>query len=368
MRMKKILILAATVALSAACSHNFEVNPVSKDGGQIGFGSWAESLTKARVQGSNTWTNGDDFAVYGFKDKTTPAPSTVFAHDGTNDVVVSYDGSKWDYDHHRFWDVNYDSYTFYAVSPASIGVNATALNPQTGVMTSASITFAGNDNDILVADEKTVNKTDGENYFNGYGTVPLVFNHVASLFDLKVKKHADIGDAVVAITSITLSNMDVTGTFNVSGYTATTFKDASGTAPVVAWTPTATGSYTNTSGVTSVATLPTDVTDDAAGDFLINTLIAMPQTLRTSGDAKQTVTISYTITPANGDTMTYENKSFDLEAFDDADDTDNDDTHISSWIPGKHYTYFITINAHAIMFSATINDWTTQSGYHYLVN
>jgi hypothetical protein len=56
-----------------------------------------------------------------------------------------------------------------------------------------------------------------------------------------------------------------------------------------------------------------------------------------------------------------------LADFDDVNDDAQDDTKIGSWEPGKHYTLYITIGAHAITFSATITDWTAVSGYNYLV-
>ena len=343
MRMKKLMILAVAAIALAACSKTFDTK--KSEGAAIGFNTWTEQLTKVRTQGSSTFASGDDFAVYGYKEVTSPASkTTVF-----DDVDVNYNGSAWAYTPARFWDQATDSYTFYAVSPTEVGTAATVA-PQTGVIASASITFEGNDNDILVADEKTVAKAD-------YGDdVAMVFNHIASLVDFKVKKHTNLGNATVAITSFGLSNIDNTGTFAVDTYTSTH--------PDVVWTATAhTGAYSNTSGVTSVAALPTNV--GTSGDFLINNLVAMPQTFRTDSNI-QTVSIAYTITDeaSNGSTFS---TSFNLKLFDDVDDTDNTDTIIPGWVAGKHYTFYITINANKINFTASITDWTTESGYNYLV-
>ena len=352
--MKRYILIVAAVALATvSCSRNYDVNPAG-EGAEIGFGTWAENLTKARVPGSNTFTNGDDFAVYGYKEVTSPASkTTVF-----DDVVVSTtDGTTWTYTPTRFWDPSTDSYTFFAVSPAAIGTAAT-VTPQTGEITSASITFAGNDNDILVADKKTVAKAN-------YGqTVPIVFNHIASLVDFKVDKDTNLGDAVLAITSFSISNIDKIGTFGVSdAYTSTH--------PVVTWNcdnsdAANLGTYTNTSGVTSVATLPTDVANTAGAEFLIDSLVAMPQAFRTTGN-KQTVNIEYTIKDEANNVSTY-TKSFDLKLFDDVDDRDNEDTIIAGWEAGKHYTFIITIDANKIDFSASITPWVTATGYNYLLN
>ena len=339
--MKKYLILALTAALAAVgCSKSFEVEPAS--GTAVGFSTWTNVLTKARTAGSSTFVNGDDFNVYGFK-TINAANTTVF-----NGDAVSYDGTDWTYDNLRFWDPNASSYTFYAASPADKIASADA---QTGEFTSNSIAFAGNDNDVLVADKKVVAKADYNNPVN------LSFNHIASLVDFKVKKHAEIAAATVAVTSFQLNNIDNVGTFSVNdAYTSSH--------PVVTWSPTARGAYSNTSGVTSVATLPDNVGTDGS-DFLINNLIAMPQTFRTDANI-QTVTIEYSIT-SGGDTVT-NTATFNLKTFDNVDDKDNEDTLIGGWEGGKHYTFYITINANAIVFTASITDWVTpDNGYHYLL-
>ena len=338
--MKKYLILALTAALAAVgCSKSFEVEPAS--GTAVGFSTWTNVLTKARTAGSSTFVN-DDFNVYGFK-TINAANTTVF-----NGDAVSYDGTDWTYDNLRFWDPNASSYTFYAASPADKIASADA---QTGEFTSNSIAFAGNDNDVLVADKKVVAKADYNNPVN------LSFNHIASLVDFKVKKHAEIAAATVAVTSFQLNNIDNVGTFSVNdAYTSSH--------PVVTWSPTARGAYSNTSGVTSVATLPDNVGTDGS-DFLINNLIAMPQTFRTDANI-QTVTIEYSIT-SGGDTVT-NTATFNLKTFDNVDDKDNEDTLIGGWEGGKHYTFYITINANAIVFTASITDWVTpDNGYHYLL-
>ena len=340
--MKRILILAAVAALTAsACTKSFEAVPTQ--GSSLGFGTWANVLTKARTAGSSTFVNGDDFNVYGFK-TISSANTTVFDGD-----VVSFDGTDWTYSDLRFWDTNASSYTFYAASPAGLTASADA---QTGEFTSNSITFAGNDNDILVADKAVVANADFNNLVN------LSFNHIASLVDFKVKKHAEIAAATVSVTSFQISDIDNVGSFSVSNTYATDSH------PDVTWNATARGMYSNTSGVTSVATLPDDIGTDGS-DFLINHLVAMPQSFRTDSN-KQTVTIEYTIT-SGGDTIT-NSATFDLKTFDNEDDKDNEDTLIGGWEGGKHYTFYITINANAITFSASIADWVTaDNGYHYLL-
>lgn len=365
MRIYKFLIIAAVAFFAAGCAHTFEATPTEAPA--ISLGSWAENLTKAnRTQGGNDFVATDDFAVYGYKDKTTTAPENVF--DGVVVTAAGETGSlTWSYSPLRFWDTNYDTYTFYAISPAAVGTATTAHNVQAGTFTSASIPFAGNDNDILVADKKVVNKTDGTGNFNNWGKVGLVFNHIATLFDLKIKKATNLqGTGItVRVKSVELQGLANTGTFSVSA----AYTDNH---PQVTWTPSATGNYTNASGVTPVtipdspAYLVVTGTDASGANFLINNLIAMPQSL-----TSKTIAINYVIEVREGDTLVdsvEHTASIDLAGFDNSDDAANTGTKITTWESGKHYTYFITIDAHAIQFEASVTNWTTVNGFYYLVD
>ena len=379
MRMKKLLILAVAAITLASCSNTFEIK--HHEGSEIGFGTWAESLTRteARVQGTSTFLAGDTFAVYGYKDKSTPAPATVF-----DDVVVTASGNPvdtWAYENPRFWDATYDSYTFFAISPSVIGTEAdgtnssTNVNPQTGAFTTRAITFGGADNDILVADKKTVNKTDGSGNFNTWATVPMVFNHVASLVDIKVKKAPSLSNATVTVSAFELSDIDNVGQLTVTN----AYTDSH---PVVSWTGTARTTYSPGDGVnddvdiSSPITIaedtafdPASPTDPAAATALIKNLVVLPQTFRASnGSNPQKITMTYKIAVTGSADVEFADKVLYFYDFDDVNDADNTDTAIASWAPGKHYTLYITIDAHAINFSATITDWTAVSGYYYLVN
>ncbi len=362
MRMNKIIFLAAVAVAVAACSKTYDAKPVSEQ--EIGFKTWNETLTKAHDPSGSSFAENDNFNVYGFK---TLSSGNVDVFEGT---VVTNGATAWTYAPLRFWDPDATSYTFYAVSPAGLLDGTGASATTAGVFTSEAITFDGK-TDILVA-----NKT---NVTTKTSPVTLPFTHIASLLDLKVKKTDDLEYASedannyikVAITSISLTNIDGAGTFTVSAYA-----EASPYAPTLSsstWTSSgSTGytTYTNTSGYTEV-TLPDDINTSTVGaNDLISKLVVMPQEFRTDGSADQTVTIAYTITVADNGNTTATNytSSFDLKEFDDSDDTANNGTLVASWAPNTHYTYTITIGANAITFTASINDWSTNTGYHYLIN
>lgn len=346
-----IFIAAALVLATVSCSKIYDATPVGHDA-PIGFGSWAEFLTKARTPGSSAFTDGDAFVVEGIKNPTG-TPVVVF----DNTEVTTTDGTTWTYTDTRYWDLDATGYVFYAVSSPDTGLTL----EDDGTVSATSVTFSGENNDILLADEVEVAPA-------AYGEpVHLVFRHVGALVDLKVKKTAGLDGATVAITDFQLEGIDGTATFSVTGYTSNT--------PTVAWgTGDGATTYTSTSGVTDV-TLPTDVSSSTADD-LINTLIVMPQTLTDTKILK----ISYTITDAANNVNTFTDKTVKLNLFDDTDyptdddtSTDgnqyNDGTKLTSWAAATHYIYTLTIDAKEIDFTAEIVDWATPAtnAYYYLV-
>ena len=397
MRMKKYLFLALTAAIAAVgCSKSFEVAPTPTDYAPIGFGTWTEHLTKAeaRVQGSSTFLAGDTFAAYGSKTRASGDPTTVTVFD---DDVVTASGSPltWSYTTPRFWDTNYTSYIFYGVSPSAVGT-AAEVNAQTGAITTAAITFAGNDNDILIAEKTTVAKGDAP-YFNNYGTVNMVFNHAAALVDLKVKKAPSLANATVTVSALALENIQNAGVLSIAtgDYTKTTATSTTAANITVAsWSNTGTGSYGPASGVTPVdISSPIAIAEDTAFDAetpatpaaatdLITSLVVKPQAFTAPTDRenpanasnataqKLTITYQITVTDANSNTSTNEyTGTLWLSDFDGIDNDAQAADYIGSWQPAKHYIFYVTLDAHEIKFSASINAWdsTVINGYNYLI-
>jgi len=386
-----IFFIAAALLAAVSCGKIYDATPVNTDRA-IGFGSWTEQMTKARTQGSSTFVSGDDFAVYGYKEASS-TKTTVF--DG---VAVTYNGTNWDYDNHVYWDASSDSYTFYGVSPASAKTGAT-ITAQTGAISLASITFEGDNGDVLIADKTVVLKDDGDatpetalTYFNSYGAVHIYFNHAASLVDIKVKKSPNLNGIDVKLQSISLDNMKDAGVLSIAtgDYTGSaTGRPYIPNIAIASWTsPTGTHSYFPADGVTPVKgdvdntaaisstnqkTISEDTSFDpanpvtpAASTTLFDNLVVMPQTFGASGDSgSQKISLSYTI----GDDPTVYAREAYLADFDSTDDADQEDTKADTGFqPGKHYILYLTIDAHAISFTATIAPWADVTGYHYIIN
>ena len=358
MRMKKLILFAAMAAMAVSCAKTSEVNPVSEQA--IGFDTWTSNLTKSTHA---AFPVGATFNVFGYKEKNSVL-TTVF--DG--DVVTLKSDASWGYNNIRMWDRTQTKYTFFAIAPAGLlGENPSPSPAQNGHFVTEDITFDGKYPDVLIAQKKEVVAAD-------YGKpVDLVFKPQAALFDLKFKKAKNLKEASLKINSVSINNIETKGNITVSNYDGN--KN-----PVITWNladPSVKGSFNHTNGnveATVPVTIPVNVEHGTGNSqFLINNLVVMPQTLIDGG---QQLVINYTIT-FSGQPITHE-VTVDLNKFDITDMQDNlgrdeasqngDDAYITAWEPGKHYTYYLTINADLISFTATISDWTDQDAFHYIIN
>lgn len=390
MRMKKLMILAAVAAIAAtACTKTFEVEPTP--GTAIGFGTWANTLTKtshAAGSGNTAFTNGETFDVFGFKTINT-TDFGVFVGD---DVSYNSTTRAWSYAPLRFWDPAATSYTFFAILPSGKLKNETTSDYETtGAFQTIDLEFSDPTaltNDILVADKTLRGKDAGV-----FPTtdVTLAFNHMASSVDLKVKKDAVLHDAVVKVTALALVNISNKRKFTIEYGTVAPNVNK----PIPTWNDAETTGTMGTAGVYTVldgessgddVTVTAETTYNAdysrnegssSGDYagsanLFSDYVLMPQTLEAGN---QKIRLSYTIKV--GDEVaanTYNNVEIDIRDFFATDAKLNKNTdgsalndRITAWEYGKHYTYYITIGANAINFTASVNDWDNVTGYHYLV-
>ena len=369
--MKKLMILATCAAIAAvACTKIHEVTPVTQ-GPEIGFGTWADVMTKGRTATDTNFGSGDKFNVFGSK-TVSSTTSVVF-----NGDEVSFDGTNWNYSPARFWDPSASGYNFFAISPAELlptdmSAAAKETAATTGAFSTKELTFDGTvAYDVLVAKKTPVAPA-------AYNTpVNLDFQHVASLVDVKIKKSYALKDATVTVTAISLENIVKKGTYNVASYVTTAGADLN--KPVVAvanWTPAAseaTGSFAGTTGAVGQYGYASVEGEALSGTPLnaFTSFVAMPQALvPATGANPQQIKISYTITTTVGETITHSNKTVAFAAFDTVDNKVNTDTQAATaWNPNTHYIYTLTLDAHKIDFTASITNWdsTVIYGYYNLV-
>ena len=373
MRNKQFILIAAVAIVTASCAHSFEAKETQQSA--IGFGTWAEQLTKAeaRVPGTNTFKVGDTFNIYGYN-TINSTEKNIF--DG--DVVEATSGdpaSEWTYSPLRFWDPTASSYTFYAVSPSGILYSAPTdaqSGAYNGLFVSTSRTFNGHNNDNLVATKKEVPNSEYAH------PVLMQFNHVASLIDVKIKKDAALpAEAKLKITSASLVNVKSVGAFTVVSY------DNSSKKPNTTWTASTLTNYPWEATPPMVVGQKTEYSGTAAGtttgedQYLFQNFVLLHQTLNPADNAPtlhieyKIVTREATTEPAVAEISTEYTANIAIKDFVTTDCTNNQGdspTYAStSWAPGTHYIYTVTIGANAIVFTAEINNWDVVNGYRYLL-
>ena len=359
--MKKILIFAVAVLAAVACSRTYEVKETASV--PIGFGTWTETLTKVP---KTDFAVNDIFDVFGYKwkgaEESQTDATTVF--DGID--VKKTDATTWTYagigsQTAKYWDPSFAGYTFYAAYPNDI---LSTAPPQTGLFITNELTYDGLNEQLLIADKKTVVSGNNGN------AVDLKFEHCGALVDFKFKKHSDLQNCAVSVTSFSLANIRTKGTFEVASYDGSSNKPVGATVASVTglgWTPDDANTVNTTGTPYAISSAATSAANATAQVDLISNLVVMPQQFAT-GDGAQTFTIEYTITDESSQVNTYTPAAIEIKSFDLTDDTQNDST-VGQWMPGYHYTYIITINANSIKFSASIENWAEESNAHYyLIN
>ena len=375
--MKKIILFAAIAAMAVSCAKTGEVNPVS--GKAIAFDTWTSNLTKSV---HTQFASGSNFAVYGYKETEDPAAkTTVF-----NGDKVSYDGSSWNYTGVRFWDRTTDKYVFFAVAPY-------AQNPQ-------------NQNIPLIQSMDV--ETAMRSYFGYCGAkyrqknyllrqeIPEYPCYVSEGDDVKVKKVDNLTEAVLKIEDIELRNIRSTGHYSNVGYSnleTTLDRPTSATVnsvPGLGWTPALDSedkplvtNYNNEHG-TPIEPLPSIAANVGGGVnnavSVIENLVVMPQVLGSQVNDQrisngQKLYIKYSISFSN-EKITHE-REINLCDFDNSDlaatagrteEEQNQGEFIFNWMPNKHYTYYLTINADIITFTASVDNWADVDTFHYIIN
>ena len=257
---KSLFIIAAAVALFAACEDNDAIRKDLKDGdtesnGVIGFTSFTEKVTKAENSESlYSWTffnHQESFQVWARKNNQPL--KEIF--DGTKVTVTENAGVyTYSYSPERYWDKVADNYFFYAAAPAPAdgaawswtfnGGNTIIDGPSTinkGYFTIAGDNFALNgvnlqsvenggattalknvfktatnnsktDVDLLIADDAPVAKS----FYNKANpdAVNLNFIHILSKLNITVSTSLDENDYDVDLLGFEVKNVPNTGSFN----------------------------------------------------------------------------------------------------------------------------------------------------------
>lgn len=365
--MKKSLFILVAAAGIVACSQNDMINVAEEIDAPIGFTKvYVEKSTKAFTTGAYTTANfeteGNTFAVYGFKTTATQTNARVF--DGKvvtyqSGLTVSTNGygstTDWAYSPLVYWDKTATEYNFYAYAPDASKFTGTVAFSTDNDPTSFSISgFNQATSQPAMIDLMTdltsksgTNKVQG----NAIGTndVAFTFGHILSNINVQMAVSpalkADNTNNPVSVVSISLGAIKMDGTY---AYASSSF------AWTLASTPnTASFAGTQTSGYVfaSDALKASDVEFTAVP--AMTDLLFVPQTV----DAAYQFTIRYKIKDEVFD------KTIALSEF-----KNTSNAGLATWAPGYKYTYNIVIGPDPILFDiAAVSGWADGGIYTYTI-
>lgn len=202
--MRKINLFAVMTAVVAttftACTNTEDVAmPEQK---VLDFSVFANKNTRAAETGTTLKTNGKTFGVWGYSTFGTTV-TDVFVNE---DVKYNGTTSAWEYSPLKFWDSrsSYEFYAYYPYKDNGVTIDATSKNITVTDFTVASA--VADHVDLMLAGK--VARAAGST-----SEVQFDFNHLLSNINLSFKKHAQIENAKVTLTSVKIYGMNQKGTF-----------------------------------------------------------------------------------------------------------------------------------------------------------
>ena len=376
--MKKSLFIIAAAALVVGCASKEVKNDIAPT--PIGFTKvYIENGTRAFQTGAYTTTNfeteGNTFAVYGFKTTSSQTNARVF-----NNVTVTYTSglttstngygaaTDWAYSPLVYWDKTATAYNFYAYAPDDSKFTGTAAFTTDNDPTTFSIsgfqqaTTQGDMIDLMtdMSSKGGTNSVTGNSI--GTNDVEFTFTHILSNINILMAVSADLkSDSVdnpVTVDSIEIGAIKMDGTYSYdNGYkwtlanspTEQTFEATVTNNAVFA----SNELKANSNSISSGGTLPAGSVGLDSVPSLTD-LLFVPQAL-TADEYK--IWIKYQI-----DEEIF-HKTISLSDF-----TNNQDASLSTWQPGYKYNYVLIIGPTPILFDIeAINDWGDGGTYTYTV-
>ena len=345
--MKKLFLLAVSVALFAACSEKVQINESPEI--PIDFTrSFIEKGTKALYTTGNFATHGNTMGVFGWKNNSSTYTQVFSDQKVDYDVTASGD---WGYSPKKYWDSNANNYVFYAYAPHSSAFTGTVTAPTSTSANSFAITgfvqntTVANQIDLLVDLTSKINYTDNRSTQSPKPEVSFTFSHILSQVNFVMGVSSNLKDDEtanpVAVQSVTLKNVNKQGNYSYnSGW-----KWSSQSSPVNF------SATTKTVSNKTVVFASTELETTAVGIPGLEEMLLIPGSVST-----YTITVNYTI-----GTEPYE-RTINLTDF------KNGNASLSEWAIGNNYIYNLTIGPEPIEFaSPTISGWATGGTYSYTI-
>ncbi len=345
--MRKVFVLAATVAALASCAKNEVVLTPSSEKAEISYNVAPKTKSLSTTQSDFSQSNVFASWAYYLPKGKNWAANSADAKDYIVNSTISYQtaGNWKETNKSYYWPKDGGSLTFFAYSLNKSDLTLSGNNSiftcykSTGV--AGAIDLDDNKNtDFLVADIAK-DKTANEQKYT-YNGVPTLFRHRLSRVACTVVKAEEYQNKKFELTAINFVNVSHYGNYTQTGTPSTgsiqdaTYKDfwlPSGTKVSEVYTPATTGA------TQVITTTKSDVASE-------NVVIYMPQSFADNADAK--IQVIYTITTTVGDGEVVENCEFTAPL---------KTVFPNNWEMGKKYTVNLTFSLDEITWDPAVEDW-----------
>lgn len=330
MRVKSLLVIAATVAFSA-CAEKIS-SPLQEE---IGFKAVAYRATKAEVYGpiGSNYADGEHFGVYAYHKDANNAWVT---EEYMDNVEISKDGDVWRNSSKRYYWPRQGNLTFICYSPYQFdGTVEVSRENGLSIANFIASTDTAKQVDLMDADPIC-------NMTNQSTPVGVTFKHILSRIEFKFKSQEDYSSS--NITAIAVDGLVVHNVLTKANYQ----EQYSGSPIAVtrSW-----GGHQEPKNYTliddNVAAVAVAI-DGATVASLKKPILVIPQNLndvkwQQGSEEFDAVELSYTITFENG------SQSSTTAYF----------STKQEWKVGKKYIYTVAIGLNEITFTPEVEDWDT---------
>lgn len=330
--MKKILILAVTVAATVACTKNSIIHEEPDTPIRMNPAAQISTKTQTGPVNGTAYPQAESFGVFAFYDKNITAGSSWgndFSTTYINGVEFRYKTDAWTSDSPYYWPKQ-GSLVFAGYSPFKAAAKGNAAIPGGWDGTGKCIRFTdyvnpkyadgtqNTQNDLMWFDAATTSAQNNSPY-------PAAFKHALAQLAFNVKAADALAESQLTIKKIELLNVKSQGSF------------ASKPTPI--WTNgSAAETYIIHDSRTGAGKAGTTITTTGTS-YPASGVLVIPQD-------QTAVKVYYTMKYNNGK---------DGDQYLDFDFTS---TPASTWAAGTRYTYNITLTATGqITIKATIDDW-----------
>ena len=298
--------------------------------------------------------NADYFFVWG-KKTVSGVPSSVFTGDK---VVLKNLGSNtndpmddiWTYTNSRFWDMGASYYDFLAFSGTPL--SAISCNSESGGSLTATVTYdpTVNQCDILAA---FYQRAKGNAEAISTATVHMPFQHVLSAVRVTIYNDTpgNLSTPDITLNAYTFRNI-------VTNSTGTFSQDGNGLAELTTTTWSSEAHNGLITGVLGDSSGPHVITPSSHYPTTEIWDLMIPQDLEPFGNFTPQLYLDYVYTHINPYTLIEEEVHTPFGINLEQIHVKNSDSFITSWEPGKKYTYEIHIRlGGGVNVTVNVTDW-----------